>query len=144
MDNCTGLLYTVDDCRLIEFGKHHRPNGNLTVVQGNRDVPFDIRRTYYIYDVPGGEDRGGHAHKELSQLIVAVSGAFDVVIDDGSSRKIFTLNRPYQGLLLQPGIWRELNNFSSGAVTLVLASDLFSEEDYIRRYGDFLVFRGRG
>ncbi|MEG1573948.1 MAG: FdtA/QdtA family cupin domain-containing protein [Bacteroidales bacterium] len=142
MDSSENKLYTITDCKLMTFGKHHRPNGNLTVVAGGEDVQFDIRRVYYIYDVPSGEDRGGHAHKNLQQLIIAVSGSFDVVIDDGSSRKTITLNRPYCGLLLRPGIWRELNNFSSGAVTLVLASDLFTEDDYIRDYKEFLAIKG--
>lgn len=142
MKTCTPI-YGVDDCRLITLDKHHHPNGNLSVVEGDADVPFDIRRVYYIYDVPGGEDRGGHAHKNLSQLIVSVSGSFDVTLDDGKERRKIVLNRPYMGLLVRPGIWRELNNFSSGAVTLVLASELFDEEDYIRNYADFKDFRKR-
>ena len=134
-------IYTIDDCRIITLDKHHHPNGNLSVVEGQEDVPFDIRRVYYIYDVPGGEDRGGHAHKNLSQLIVSASGSFDVTLDDGTNRKKYVLNRPYNGLLIRPGIWRELNNFSSGAVTLVLASELFDENDYIRDYEQFKKFR---
>lgn len=134
-------MYGVEDCRLITLDKHHHPNGNLSVVEGGTDIPFDIRRIYYIYDVPGGEDRGGHAHRHLSQLIISASGSFDVTLDDGRIRRKFVLNRPYIGLLVRPGIWRELNNFSSGAVTLVLASDLFDEDDYIRDYGVFRNFR---
>lgn len=132
------IINRVDDCPVIELDKHSRPNGNITVVEDNITVPFDIRRVYYLYDVPGGEERGGHAHRNLYQLIVAASGSFDVVLDDGKNRRTVSLNRPYYGLLVRPGIWRELNNFSSGAVSLVLASELYDEGDYIREYSDFL------
>ena len=132
--------YTVDDCRVLALPKHTRPNGNLTVVENCITVPFDVRRVYYLYDVPGGEERGGHAHKKLQQFIVAVSGSFDVVIDDGEGRRTVSLNRPYNGLHIRPGIWRELNNFSSGAVCLVLASEHYDEADYIRDYSDFLDY----
>lgn len=128
----------IDDCPVIQLDKHTRPNGNITVVEDNITVPFDIRRVYYLYDVPGGEERGGHAHRNLYQLIVAASGSFDVILDDGKKRRTVPLNRPYYGLLIRPGIWRELNNFSSGAVSLVLASELYDEGDYIREYSDFL------
>lgn len=133
---------TVYDCTMIELDKHHHEKGNITVVENGRTVPFDVRRTYYLYDVPGGESRGGHAHRELRQLIVAASGSFDVTLDDGSGvKRTFTLNRPYQGLLVVPGIWRELTNFSSGSVCLVLASHEYDEGDYIRDYGTFVNYK---
>ena len=128
----------VEDCELIELGKNHHANGNLTVVENEMQVPFDIKRVYYLYDVPGGEERGGHSHKALKQFIVAISGAFDVVIDDGINQRTITLNRPYQGLLIVPGIWRVINNFSSGAVCLVLASEHYDEADYVRDYQEFM------
>ena len=115
----------VEYCELIELGKNHHANGNLTVVENEMQVPFDIKRVYYLYDVPGGEERGGHSHKALKQFIVAISGAFDVVIDDGINQRTITLNRPYQGLLIVPGIWRVINNFSSGAVCLYVSTSLF-------------------
>lgn len=127
----------VEDCELIELGKNHHANGNLTAVENEMQVPFDIKRVYYLYDVPGGEERGGHSHKALKQFIVAISGAFDVVIDDGINQRTITLNRPYQGLLIVPGIWRVINNFSSGAVCLVLASEHYDEADYVRDYQEF-------
>ena len=134
--------YSVNDCSIIELSKHHSDRkGNLSVVQNGNDVPFDVKRVYYLYDVPGGESRGSHAHKELSQLIVAVSGAFRVTLDDGTAKRSFVLNRPYQGLCVKPGIWRDLDDFSSGAVCMVLASEVYKEEDYIRSYEDFLKFR---
>lgn len=134
---------TVYDCTLIELDKHQHEKGNITVVENSVDVPFDIQRVYYLYDIPGGERRGGHAHYELKQLIVAVSGSFDVQLDDGNVKRTFTLNRPYQGLLVTPGLWRELENFSSGSVCLVLASLKYDEADYIRSYNDFLAYKKR-
>ena len=113
----------------------------FSVVQNGVTVPFDVKRVYYLYDVPGGESRGAHAHKELSQLIVAASGSFRVILDDGRAKRTFFLNRPYQGLYLKPGIWRDLNDFSSGAVCMVLASEKYDPEDYIRDYDEFLRFR---
>ena len=110
------ILTTVYDCSLIELSKHHHEKGNITVVENNLTVPFDVQRTYYLYDIPGGESRGGHAHRELHQLIVAASGSFSVTLDDGNVKRTFILNRPYQGLLIVPGIWRTLDDFSSGAV----------------------------
>ena len=128
---------TVFDCHVIELPKIHNRAGNITPVTSALNVPFEIKRIYYLYDVPGGESRGGHAHKQLRQLIVAASGSFDVLLDDGINKKIVNLNRPYFGLLLVPGIWRELLNFSSGAISLVLASELYDETDYIRDYESF-------
>lgn len=130
----------VYDCTIIELDKHHHEKGNITVVENSFTVPFDIQRTYYLYDIPGGESRGGHAHKELRQLIVAASGSFTVTLDDGKVRRSFVLNRPYQGLLVVPGIWRTLDDFSSGAVCLVLASHIYDEHDYIRDYQDFIRY----
>jgi hypothetical protein len=132
---------SVYNCSVIEMDKHHHLKGNITVVENYKTVPFEIQRAYYLYDIPGGEERGGHAHKNLSQLIIAVSGCFDVVLDDGNVKRTFTLNRPYHGLMVVPGIWRELNNFSSGAVSLVLASMKYDENDYIRDYNEFLKFK---
>lgn len=134
---------TAYDCTIIELDKHHHINGNITVVENSLDIPFDVKRVYYLYDVPGGESRGGHAHYELQQLIVAASGSFDVIIDDGRVKRSFTLNRPYQGLLVTPGLWRELENFSSGSVVLVLASHIYEEADYIRDYKTFIDYKQR-
>ena len=133
---------SVYDCTMIELDKHHSDRkGNLTVVESLKTVPFDVKRAYYLYDVPGGESRGGHAHKELSQLIIAASGSFTVTLDDGNVKRTFHLNRPYQGLYIVPGIWRTLDDFSSGSVCLVLASNGYDEGDYIRDYDKFLEFR---
>lgn len=132
---------TVYDCTIIELDKHHHEKGNITVIENSQDVPFEVKRVYYLYDVPGGESRGGHAHYELQQLIVAASGSFDVIINDGRVKRSFTLNRPYQGLLVTPGLWRELENFSSGSVLLVLASHVYQEGDYIRDYKKFLDYK---
>ncbi len=128
---------TVYDCSIIELNKHHRPQGNISVVENGMDVPFDVKRVYYLYDVPGGESRGGHAHKALYQLIVAVSGSFTVTLDDGRVKRTYTLNRPYQGLYIVPGIWRNLDDFSSGSVCLVLASEKYDADDYIRDYDEY-------
>jgi len=129
----------VSVCRLIDLPKIEDARGNLTFIEGSRHVPFDIQRVYYLYDVPGGAERGGHAHKALSQLIVAMAGSFDVVLDDGNERKRFHLNRSYYGLYVCPMIWRELDNFSSGSVCMVLASNLYEESDYYRDYQEYLA-----
>ena len=127
----------VFDCSIIELDKHHHQTGNISVVENGKEVPFDINRIYYLYDIPGGEDRGAHAHKDLRQLIIAASGSFDIILDDGNVKRSITLNRPYIGLLVVPGIWRELINFSSGAICMVLASHKYDENDYIRNYNEF-------
>lgn len=133
---------SVYDCSIIELDKHHSDRkGNLTVVVNNKEVPFEVRRTYYLYDVPGGESRGAHAHRELSQLIIAASGSFSVTLDDGKVKRTFVLNRPYQGLYVVPGIWRTLDDFSSGAVCLVLASHEYDSGDYIRDYDEFISYK---
>lgn len=132
----------VYDCTAIELDKHHSDRkGNITVVENKEDIPFEVRRTYYLYDVPGGESRGGHAHRELSQLIIAASGSFTVTLDDGKVKRTFVLNRPYQGLYIVPGIWRTLDDFSTGAVCLVLASHGYDEADYIRDYDEFIKYK---
>lgn len=142
MDQKSKKLGNVYDCSIIEFDRHHSERkGNLTVIENFKSVPFDVKRTYYLYDIPGGESRGGHAHRCLYQLIVAVSGSFTVTLDDGEVKRTFFLNRPYQGLMVVPGIWRTLDEFSSGSVCMVLASEGYSEDDYIRNYDDFLEFR---
>lgn len=128
----------LDKCRVIDLPKITDVRGNLTFIEQNRHVPFDIQRVYYLYDVPGGAERGGHAHKGLHQLIVAMSGSFDVLLDDGRERRRFHLNRSYYGLYVCPMIWREIDNFSSGSVCVVLASNLYDEADYFRDYSEFL------
>jgi len=128
----------LDACHLIDLPKISDPRGNLTFIEGARHVPFEIKRIYYTYDVPGGSDRGAHAHKRLQQLIIAMSGSFDVVLDDGFEKKRFHLNRSYFGLYVCPMMWRELDNFSSGSVCLVLASELYDPDDYYRDYDEFL------
>ena len=141
--------YSVFDCSIIELDKHHSDRkGNLTVVQNgdsadspNGTLPFNVKRVYYLYDVPGGEERGAHAHRDLSQLIIAASGSFIVTLDDGKCKRSFFLNRPYQGLYVKPGLWRDLGDFSSGAVCMVLASDVYQKEDYIRDYDEYLEYR---
>lgn len=134
---------SIHDCKLIDLRKIHDTRGNLTPIEGEVDVPFDIKRVYYLYDVPGGESRGAHAHKELYQLIVAANGSFTVTLDDGIEKKSFNLNRSYYGLLVVPGIWRDLDDFSSGAVLLCLASEYYDVTDYIRDYDEFLKYKKR-
>lgn len=133
---------TIDDCRIIDLRKIQDVRGNLTPIEGGIDVPFEIKRVYYLYDVPGGESRGGHAHKELQQLIIAANGSFTITLDDGKHMKTFNLNRSYYGLMIVPGIWRILDDFSSGAVLLCLASEHYVAEDYIRDYDEFLKYKG--
>lgn len=134
--------HSVYDCNIIELDRHHSARkGDISVVENGLTIPFDTKRVYYLYDVPGGVSRGGHAHKGLCQLIFAISGSFTVTLDDGNVKRTYTLNRPYQGLLVKPGIWRELDDFSSGSVCLVLASEKYDEADYIRSYEDFLKYR---
>lgn len=128
---------SLNECRIIELPKIADSRGNLTFVENQRHIPFDIKRVYYTYDVPGGAERGGHAHKELKQTIIAVSGSFDITLDDGFEKKKFHLNRPYFGLYVCPMIWREIDNFSSGSVCMVLASEFYTEGDYYREYNDF-------
>jgi hypothetical protein len=128
---------SVDDCKVIELPVVQAPQGNLTFVEAHRHVPFAIARVYYLYDVPGGAARGGHAHRELEQLIVAMSGSFDTVLDDGTTRRTVTLNRSYYGLYIPGLVWRELVNFSSGSVCMVLASAWYEEADYFRDYEEF-------
>ena len=135
--------FKLDSCRIIDLPKISDPRGNLTFIEGGHHIPFDIKRAYYLYDVPGGAERGGHAHKDLHQLIIAISGAFDIVLDDGREKKRIHLNRSYFGLYVCPMIWREMDNFSSGAVCLVLASNFYDESDYYRDYGDYLTAAGR-
>lgn len=135
-------LHNVYDSTIIELDKHHSERrGNLTVVENGLTLPFDVKRVYYLYDVPGGESRGAHAHRELEQLIIAVSGSFTVTLDDGNCKRSFFLNRPYQGLYVKSGMWRTLEDFSSGAVCMVLASDVYKASDYIRSYDEFIQFR---
>lgn len=134
--------YSVFDCTIIELDKHHSDRkGNLSVVENGVTLPFDVKRVYYLYDIPGGEGRGAHAHRELEQLIVAASGSFSVTLDDGKCKRTFMLNRPYQGLYVKPGMWRDLADFSSGAVAMVLASEVYDKEDYIHDYEEFLKYR---
>ncbi|MEA2268776.1 MAG: hypothetical protein QOD55_2129 [Solirubrobacteraceae bacterium] len=130
---------SVDACRIIELPRITDPRGNLTFIEANRHVPFAIERVYYLYDVPGGETRGGHAHRRLEQLIIAMSGSFDVVLDDGRRQKTVSLNRSYYGLYLPRMVWRELVNFSSGSVCTVLASRPYEEDDYYRDHGEFVA-----
>lgn len=134
--------YSVYDCSIVELDRHHsQRKGDISVIENGETVPFNVQRVYYLYDVPGGVERGGHAHKSLYQLIVSVSGSFAVTLNDGNAKRSFTLNRPYQGLLVKPGIWRDLSDFSSGSVCLVFASQKYDPGDYIRDYEDFLNYR---
>lgn len=132
-------MYSLQCCKIIDLPKISDPRGNLTFVEGGgRHIPFDIKRVYYLYDVPGGAERGGHGHKELHQLIIAMSGSFDVILNDGYEKKRFHLNRSYYGLYVCPMIWRELDNFSSGSVCMVLASNIYDEADYYRNYDEYV------
>jgi len=126
------------DCKLIELPKITDPRGNLTFIEENKHIPYDIKRVFFLYDVPGGENRAGHALKKCNQLLIAASGSFDVTLDDGNEKQTFQLNRSYFGLHIPPLVWREIDNFSSGSVCMVLASEFYSEADYYREYKDFL------
>ncbi|WP_378950540.1 FdtA/QdtA family cupin domain-containing protein [Pelosinus sp. sgz500959] len=130
---------SLEQCKILDLPKIHDPRGNLTFVESSRHIPFEIKRVYYLYDVPGGETRGGHAHKNLQQFIISMSGSFDVVLDDGFAKKTVNLNRSYKGLYLPSMTWRDLVNFSSGSVLMVLASEYYDEADYYRDYDEFVA-----
>ena len=132
---------TVFDCNIIQLQRIHNRAGNITPVENNLHIPFDVKRIYYLYDIPGGESRAAHGHKKLEQLIVAAGGSFDITLDDGINKKTVQLNRPYMGLHIKPGIWRDISNFSSGAICLVLASLKYDEDDYIRDYSKFKEYK---
>lgn len=142
MDNMQSSA-SIDDCKIIELGKYSFPTGNLTVVQPSDLLPFKISRVFYLYDIPGGESRGAHAHKKCHQFLVAASGAFEVAVDDGKEQKVIRLERSYYGLHIPPGIWAAEQNFSSGSVCLVIASENYDEDDYIRDYSEFLNWKFR-
>lgn len=133
---------SVYDCSLITFDKHHSDRkGNITVIENNKELPFEVKRIFYLYDIPGGESRGAHAHKECHQFLVAASGSFEVILNDGKVKRTIYLNQPYKGLHIPPGVWASEVNFSSGAICLVLASHKYDENDYIRDYNEFLKYR---
>ena len=135
------MKISVSDCSVIELPKIENRSGNLTSIQNSIEISFDIKRIFYLYDIPGGKDRGAHAHIECHQFLIAGSGSFDVLLDDGKSKKLVTLNQPYKGLHIPPGIWASEINFSSGSICLVLASHKYDEKDYIREYGEFLKYK---
>ncbi|WP_224999741.1 FdtA/QdtA family cupin domain-containing protein [Cesiribacter sp. SM1] len=135
---------TVFDCTKLQLPRLYNPAGNITAVNNNQEIPFQVKRVYYLYDVPGGEARGGHGHKELEQLIIAASGSFDIILNDGRVKRTFHLSRPYMGLYMPAGLWRELDNFSSGSICLVLASQVYDEGDYIRDYLEFEKYKTGG
>lgn len=137
----TNIVSDIRNCNVVELTKIHNTAGNITIIQNGKNPPFEVKRVYYLYDIPGGSERGGHAHKELYQLIVAASGSFDVILDDGRNKKVIQLNRPNFGLFVVPGIWREVSNFSSGAICLVLASNKYDQADYIRDYQNFKKYK---
>ena len=137
------MKISVSDCSVIELPKIENRSGNLTSIQNSIEIPFDIKRIFYLYDIPGGKDRGAHAHIECHQFLIAGSGSFDVLLDDGKSKKLVTLNQPYRGLHIPPGIWASEVNFSSGSICLVLASHRYDEEDYIRNYKDYLKLKNK-
>jgi len=131
---------SVYECSIVHLPKIHNEAGSITALENQKNIPFDVKRVYYLYDVPGGAERGGHGHRDLQQFIIALSGSFDVMINDGTNKKVVHLDRPYIGLHIVPGIWRELINFSSGAICLVLASEKYSESDYLRDFESYLNF----
>lgn len=135
------VVSSIHNCNVMDLPKVQNRAGNITIYQNGKPQPFDVKRIYYLYDVPGGSDRGGHAHKKICQLIIAASGSFDVVLDDGRNKKIVNLNRPYYGLLVIPITWSQIVNFSSGAICMVLASEKFDNEDYLRNYKEFLKWK---
>ncbi|WP_293872246.1 FdtA/QdtA family cupin domain-containing protein [Flavobacterium sp.] len=135
------IATSVYECMLLTLPKNHQLNGNLTSITNSVEVPFDIKRIYYLYDVPGGNSRGGHAHKDLYQIMIALSGSFKVTVDDGNIKQSFDLFQPYQGLLIPPGLWRDLDHFSSGSICMVLASEIFDENDYFRDYKEFKLWK---
>lgn len=138
------MQFKVDDCKIVELPIVHNDSGNITVMENNMNIPFDIKRIYYLYDVPMGAERGGHAHYELQQYVVAASGSFTFILDDGENKKEVFLNHPNKALHIKPGIWREMKDFSSGSICLVLASIEYTENDYIREYENFLSYRNNG
>lgn len=138
------MVFDIEDCKTVELAIVHNESGNITVLENNITLPFDIKRVYYLYDVPMGAERGGHAHYNLEQYVIAASGSFTFVLDDGTTKKEVFLNHPNKALHIKPGIWREMKNFSSGSICLVLASMEYTETDYIRDYGDFLNYRSNG
>lgn len=138
MKSNTHATASINDCRVLTLDRHHHENGNLSVVENGGGLPFDVRRVFYVYDVPGGTDRGGHSHHHCHQFIIAASGSFDIEIDDGKNKLTVTLNRSNIGLYVSPGIWVGLRNFSSGSVCLTLASDVYDPDDYVRNYDEFL------
>lgn len=135
---------TIDDCRIIELPKFLDARGNLSFAEQNNHIPFEIKRTYWIYDVPGGEERGGHAFRQNQEVVIALSGAFDVVVDDGEKKKTFTLNRSYYGLYIPAGLWRTMENFSTNSLALEFGSQHYDEDDYIREYSEFLKLKKNG
>ena len=141
--NHISMKILVSDCPVIELPKIENRSGNLTSIQNSIEIPFDIKRIFYLYDIPGGKDRGAHAHIECHQFLIAGSGSFDVFLDDGKLKKLVTLNQPYKGLHIPPGIWASEVNFSSGAICLVLASNKYDEEDYIRNFKDYLKLKNK-
>lgn len=134
-------MYSVSDCKIVDLSKVHNDAGNITVLENNISIPFEIKRIYYLYDVPMGSDRGGHGHYKLEQFIIAASGSFTFVLDDGKNKKEVFLNDPSKALYIKPGIWREIKDFSSGSICMVLASQTYSEKDYLRDYAEFLNFK---
>lgn len=138
------MVYNIEDCGLVKLPIVHTENGNITVLENNINIPFDIKRVYYLYDVPMGAERGGHAHYDLQQYVVAASGSFSFILDDGTNKKEVFLNHPNKALHIKPGIWREMKGFSSGSICLVMASMEYTENDYIRNYQNFLNYRSNG